>query len=208
MPAFFVRHPIFVRKGESTVIRTIHERRPPEQLDVAALLERLVAHEVRYVVTGSVAACLHGVETTPGDFDVTPATDVENLGRLAAVLNEVEATPENLGRWESKDDGGLRWVEETDDPETLAAWQPDVDRFESFDHLYHTRFGNFDVVPRLAGSYETLRDTATEKKYQGLSIPVAHVDDLLAGITVPRRPKDVPRVEQLREIQRRERTSR
>lgn len=33
-------------------------------------------------------------------------------------------------------------------------------------------------------------------------IQVAHIDDLLAALTVPRRRKDVPRVQQLRALQR------
>jgi diamine N-acetyltransferase len=60
-----------------------HPRRSP---DVPALLSVLVQHEVRFIVTGSVAASLHGVELKPDDLDVTPAMDVENLRRLGKVL--------------------------------------------------------------------------------------------------------------------------
>lgn len=58
-------------------------RVPP---NVAALLNVLDAHRVLYVVTGSAAALLHGVPVEPGDLDVTPALDRENLERLAVAL--------------------------------------------------------------------------------------------------------------------------
>jgi hypothetical protein len=37
---------------------------------------------------------------------------------------------------------------------------------------------------------------------QGYEVWVAHVDELLAALTVPRRKKDVSRVRDLREVQR------
>lgn len=65
-------------------------RQPP---DVAGLLRLLDEHGVRYVVTGSGAAMLHGVDLVPGDLDVTPALDRENLERLAALLEAIGARP-------------------------------------------------------------------------------------------------------------------
>ena len=81
--------------------------------DIEALLGLLDRHGVRYVVTGSVAARLHGVPLEPGDLDVTPASDQENLDRLAAALEEVGADldpEEPFGRWETGDDGERRWL--------------------------------------------------------------------------------------------------
>jgi hypothetical protein len=63
-------------------------RDPP---NVPALLGLLNEHEVRFVVTGSVAAMLYGVALEPGDLDITPARDYANLDRLACVLELIEA---------------------------------------------------------------------------------------------------------------------
>ena len=57
------------------------------------------------VVTGSAAAMLHGVGLVPGDLDVTPAPDVENLARLASVLESIGEQRQDpsapFGHWQS-----------------------------------------------------------------------------------------------------------
>jgi hypothetical protein len=162
----------------------------------------LNASALRYVVTGSVAALLYGVELEPGDLDITPALDQDNLQILASILDEIEATPESFGHWETKPDGEKRWVEEEVTAEALASWQPDLRDISTFDHLFFTCLGNFDVVPEVAGDYEALQQGAVRMKALGYEVWVAHVDDVLAKLTVPRREKDVSRVQELRRIQR------
>lgn len=182
-----------------------HESSPPH---VPLLIDALDAHRVRYVVTGSVAAELYGVEVQPGDFDITPALDLENLDRMAQVLEEIEATlPETdqVGQWEVQPDGERRWASRAATPEDMAkraAWAPDPADVSTFDHLFHTRYGNFDVVPDLSGGYDALIVRANRLDAYGCSVWVAHVDELLAALTVPRRKKDILRVRRLREIQR------
>ncbi|MEX0675359.1 MAG: hypothetical protein WD067_11335 [Gaiellaceae bacterium] len=131
-------------------------RRPP---DVPALLRLLTEQGVRYVVTGSGAVMLHGVELVPGDLDITPALDRENLERLAALLEAIGARPdpEAFGHW--GEDG--RWVRREPTPEELVS-KPDPADPDSFDHLYESDYGAFDVVPRLVGTYEELLPRAVE----------------------------------------------
>jgi hypothetical protein len=145
-------------------------RRPP---DVPALLRLLNEHGVHYVVTGSSAAMLHGVDLVPGDLDVTPALDRENLERLAALLEAIGARPdpEAFGHW--GEDG--RWVRREPTPEELVA-RPDPAAPDSFDHLYESDYGAFDVVPRLAGTYDELRTRAVEV----VGVWVAALEDALA----------------------------
>ena len=176
-----------------------HIRRAP---DLPALLQVLDGSGLHYVVTGSVAALLYGVELEPRDLDITPALDPDNLQRLVAILEEIEATPESLGHWETKPDGEKKWVDEEVTAEALARWQPDVEDISTLDHLFFTRWGNFDVVPQIAGDYDVLRQTAVRKHAFGYEVWVAHVDDVLAKLTVPRREKDISRVQELRRIQR------
>jgi hypothetical protein len=163
---------------------------------------------VDYVVTGSVAALLCGVSVRPGDLDVTPSLDRENLERLAKALVELGARqyPEApFGRWETGDDGERSWVtfEPTDvDRAKRAAWRPDPDDPASFDHLLATVHGALDVVPEIAGAYEDLRARAARVEVEGVQVWVEAISDQLATLTVPRRARDVERVRALRAIQR------
>ncbi len=180
---------------------------PAHQPNIPQLLAGLHAHQIRYMLTGSVAAHLYGVDLQPGDLDITPALDVENLSRLATMLCEIEGTIDGgRGHWEHQPDGEQKWLEleQTTDERVarVAAWKGDPHNPATFDHLFHSRFGDFDVVPQLSGPYDLLMERAVEMQAYGQTIWVAHVDDLLATVTIPRRNKDIPRVQALRMIQR------
>lgn len=172
------------------------------------MLAVLDAHDVRYVVTGSAAALLHGVALTPGDLDVTPSLDRENLERLTQALHELEARQypdEPFGRWELGDGGVHRWVafEPTPaDREARSLWRPDPADVASFDHLLWTHHGTLDIVPEVAGRYEALRPRAVPIDVEGRRVWVESVADQLATLTVPRRRKDADRVAALRALQR------
>lgn len=84
-----------------------------------------------------------------------------------------------------------------------ASWRPDPDALSTLDHLFHTRYANLDVVPDLRGNYETLLKRAIKMDAFGQEVWVVHADELLTALTIPRRKKDVLRVRQLREVQRR-----
>lgn len=179
-------------------------RQPP---DIGVLVRLLNEHGVRYVVTGSAAAMLHGVALEPGDLDITPALDRDNLERLATVLRLIEAhqDPEmGFGRWELQSDGEQRWMAREPTPEDVAsraAWQPDPDDPASFDHLLRSKHGAIDIVPEVSGTYEDLVPRAVKIEAHGEIVLVEAVDDLLATITLPRREKDLERVRRLRAIQ-------
>ncbi|MGH2487923.1 MAG: hypothetical protein ACRDHE_18130 [Ktedonobacterales bacterium] len=186
--------------------RNHHPKRPP---DIPGLLGTLDRHGARYVLTGSVAALAYGVEIgQAGDLDITPALNVENLTRLSAVLDEIEAglDPDApFGHWETRADGEKHWRVDEATPELQAEranWRVDPADPSTFDTLVCSRLGNFDIVPELSGPYEALMKRAVPLRAWGYAIWVVHVDELLAALTVPRRPKDTPRVRQLRELQR------
>jgi hypothetical protein len=175
--------------------------------DVRSLLAVLDRFGVEYVVTGSVAALLLGVDLEPGDLDVTPARERENLERLAQALSDLEACQypeEPFGRWTTDENGERRWATfgPTDaDRQARAAWQPDLGDVDSFDHLFRTRLGSLDVVPEIAGSYDELRGRAEIVKVDGRVVAVESIGDQLTTLTVPRREKDRQRVTALRELQ-------
>jgi hypothetical protein len=181
------------------------QRTPP---GVDALLALLDEHGVRFVVTGSAAALLHGATVTPGDLDITPALDHDNLVRLARVLEAIEAQPNPTaapGHRETDAAGERIWIETEPTPEDLveqANWRPDPQDQASFDMLLESHHGAIDIVPELCGSYAELREHAVAIEHQGHSVLTQPLEQLLAGLTVPRRRKDHQQVEQLRALQR------
>ncbi|MGH2516875.1 MAG: hypothetical protein ACRDHP_14580 [Ktedonobacterales bacterium] len=185
---------------------THHPTSPP---DIPALLGILHRHGIRYILICSVAALAYGASVAQvGDLDITPALDAENLIRLGRVLQEIEAGLDSdapFGHWETRQDGERKWVVDAATPELHAqriAWHLDPADASTVDSLFCSRLGNFDVVPEVSGTYETLMKRAVRLRAWGYVVSVAHVDDLVAALTMPRRPKDAPRVRQLREIQR------
>lgn len=183
-----------------------HPKRPPAIPELLELLERF---GIRYVLTGSVAALAYGVDIgQAGDLDITPALDVENLSRLATLLQDIEAGADpdgTFGHWEKQQDGERKWVVDEATPELRAQqanWSPNPEDASTFDNVFCSRLGNFDIVPELSGTYESLMKRAIRINAWRRAIWVVHIDELLAALTVPRRSKDVPRVRQLRDIQR------
>lgn len=180
-------------------MKTIPPSRPPE---ILLLLRLLRDASVDFVLHGSVAAMMYGVSVEPGDLDVTPSLKEANLKRLSSLLIDIEAVPEGFGHWETRPDGERRWVDAKASPAERLRWQPDIDDLATLDHLFLTRHGNLDIVPELVGAYSELMRRAEQIEWRGVTVPVAHVNDLLARMTVARREKDVSRVAELREYQR------
>lgn len=180
--------------------RNLYKSRPP---DIEELLDVTTRHKLRFVLVGSVAALAYGVDIRePGDLDIVPSLERENLERLVSILEEIEAAPHVLGHWEKMENGELKWFLDDDSAEVPLRWQPELDDINSLDHLFYTKLGNYDVVPRISGDYEFLRAHSSKRTIAGIHLQVMHIDELLARLTVPRRDKDVERVKLLREIQR------
>lgn len=181
------------------------DRRPP---DLASLFRVLNTHDVAFVVTGSTAALLLGVDLEPGDLDITPALDAPNLTRLAAALGEIEAHPDPdgpFGDWQLDLDGERRWVQREPRPgegNARLAWRPDASAPTTFDELLQTSLGALDVVPDLSGAYDDLVGRATWVEAFGQTVFAASIADQLAALTVARRDKDRSRVKALRKLQR------
>ena len=177
-----------------------HEAKPPQVEQLLALLNE---QEVQFVIVGSVAARLYGVTLDPGDLDIVPATDRVNLERLIRVLEDLEARPPGpFGEWRRLSNGEWKWIARSTSEEEVRDWRPDAKNTASLDHLYHTRLGDFNVVPIVAGTYPILRKRANRIPAYRRHFWVAHVDEILARLTVPRREKDAVKVRRLREIQR------
>jgi hypothetical protein len=159
----------------------------PPPIDVAAILGALDRHGVEYVLIGGLAARLHGSPLLTDDLDITPASDRENLGRLADALRELEAR--------------LRGAEDVELP-------LDARSLGSSELLtMTTRAGWLGVCGRPAGgqSYETLAPAAELYELFGFQIRVAGLDDLIRSKTAAGRDKDLRALPMLHELRRRRR---
>ncbi len=154
-------------------------------LVIRAILEGLSSAGVRFVLTGSVAAKAYGAPVEPRDLDIAPDLSAENLELLAGLLSAWRATPHFDPAWED----GMTADER-------AAWTPDPPTPGHLDHLFETDLGLFDVVPWRSGWYLDLVARAQELRADGLTIAVAHVDDLIATMR-PDKPKHATRLQYL-----------
>jgi hypothetical protein len=125
---------------------------------------------------------MYGVAVAPRDYDVVPETTAENLERLAAVLVDLGARPHFDPAWPFTQ-------------EDCDAWTAHPPTEENLDHLYDTRHGLFDVVPRRAGSYEDLATRAVRLE----GVQVAAVDDLIAQLRLDK-PKHRARLAALEQL--------
>lgn len=77
-------------------------------LDLGRLLHALVSHDIQFIVIGGVAAVLHGAPTTTQDLDIVPARSENNLARLKALLEKLDARFRNDDRDLRPNDSHLR----------------------------------------------------------------------------------------------------
>lgn len=140
-----------------------------------ALFACLERHGVRYVLVGGLAAVLHGSPLPTLDADICADRDLENLERLAAALEEIDArirTPDAI-------DGVLF---------------PRDARFLAGIELLNlvTSVGDLDLTfsPAGTGGYPELAPRAVPMTVHGTTIPVAALEDVIRSKEAANRPKD------------------
>jgi hypothetical protein len=164
-------------------------RQTAQPLDVSRLLEILAGHDVAYVVIGGVATQVHGHRRTTMDLDLTPDPDAENLRRLAAALEDLEAKP--------ADPNLIQGEISAIDPERLAhaAIVPPL----------MTRHGQVHILkePKGARAFEQLLDAALVMEIDGIEVAIASLDDLIRMKRAAGRPGDLDDIAVLTEAERR-----
>jgi hypothetical protein len=151
-----------------------------QPLDAYQLVASLTGHEVDFVVIGGVALQAHGHVRTTLDLDVVAAWTPENMRRLAGALRELDAKLRGV----DADLPGL----DLGDPDTLL---------NGGNFLMHTRHGDLDVfaVDQTAGAparYEDLRARAVAVEIRGVTLLIAHPNDLIRMKTAASRFRDGP----------------
>lgn len=147
------------------------DREPSTAFDLSGLLATLHRHGVDYTVIGGVAVQVHGHRRTTKDLDVVALHDRPNLERLAAALAELHARPRDLP-------GGPPTAEH------LAA-APIVPPLTT-DH------GELHILRDVPGApaYVELRARALVVELDGVAVPIAGLDDLIAMKRASGRPAD------------------
>lgn len=156
---------------------------PP--LDPAPIFEALNNRRVDYVLIGGYAAQQHGSARPTEDVDVTPATTLENLGRLALALKDLNA--------------GIR-VNEV--PEALPfATSAEALRGMRMLNL-RTPHGDLDLTFEPAGvdGYADLERGATSRDVDGVLVRLASLDDIIRSKSAAGRNKDAEALPELHRL--------
>jgi predicted nucleotidyltransferase len=150
---------------------------PPAPLDLARLLQRLVVHDVAFVVVGGLAAIAHGARRMTLDLDIVPSAEPDNFRRLADAVADLGIAEETAV------DGGFQQI----DP------QDEVDLARSRNVSLRTSAGQLDVLNRArdAPPYDDLAARAVRLPIAGVNVLVAGLDDLVAMKLASARPKDL-----------------
>jgi hypothetical protein len=149
-----------------------------QPLNAAAIVDVLNRHHVRFVVIGAFAAIAqHAPIPATRDIDLTPDSSLENLTRLSAALQQLEARK----RTDAVDEG----LPFDHDGRSLAA--------SSVWNLIGT-FGEFDIsfVPSgIAGGYDELAVRAHKMRVDTVDVMVADLSDVIRSKEAAGRPKDL-----------------
>jgi predicted nucleotidyltransferase len=153
---------------------------PTADVDTARILSVLEEHNVQYVIIGGFAAELHRVAIAPTrDIDLTPAATDDNLARLAAALQDLNARFRVL-------DGPPEGVEIPGG--ITAGWLA-----EMVTVTLSTDAGALDIALRPDGTdgYDDLHDSLSIVDHEGYRVPVASLADVIRSKEAAGREKDL-----------------
>jgi predicted nucleotidyltransferase len=155
------------------------------ELDVSALLRRLVNGGVDFVVIGGVAVIAQGYVRNTEDLDICHSTAQENLEALGAVLLDLDARLRNI-------DEEIPFVP---DARTLRRTQ-----ILTLD----TRHGGLNLLVDPDGSpgYDALKANADRIDFDDMTVLIASVADLLSMKRAAHRRKDEADIEALTAVLR------
>lgn len=155
------------------------------ELEEGALFATLQRWGVAYVLIGGLAAAIHGSPLATVDADIVPATDRDNLARLAGALGDLDARL----RVEGIDDG-LAFEFDATTLRNGNVW------------TLTTRFGPLDIclVPAGSKGYEELAARQHLIDYDDCVIAVADLADIIHSKELADRPKDRLALPTLRQL--------
>jgi hypothetical protein len=154
-------------------------------LDADELFACLDRHGVHYVLIGGLAAVLHGSPLLTSDADICPARDPDNLIRLAAALDDLDA---RIRAGDAPE--GVRFARD-------ATFLNNVELLNLM-----TRAGDLDLAFAPAGGagYEDLARRARSVRIRNVTISVASLEDVIHSKEAANRPKDQRSLPVLRQL--------
>jgi hypothetical protein len=155
--------------------------------DVFAVLER---HRVRYVLIGGLAAVLHGAPHVTTDADIVPELGRENLDRLSAALDELNARVRVAG-----EPDGIPFDHSAESLSRVPVWN------------LQTSMGDLDITFQPSGTrgYDDLRRDVVTMEIRGVEVPVASLADVVRSKEAAGRARDRAALPALRELLARQR---
>jgi len=166
---------------------------PSSEFDPDRILAVLDRHGVEYVLVGGVGARIHGARRATADIDCVPATNEENLQRLADALAELGAR--------------LRVGGMTDEEARQLPLQLDAATLGAFgSSTWTTDAGPLDLLVELrdpAGGhhpYGDLDTRALDVTVGDVNIRVASLDDIIASKEYAGRKKDLEALPELQAL--------
>lgn len=156
--------------------------------DPERILKVLDSHHIQYVLIGALAARLQGFPRMTADAGITPSTEVENLKRLAAALEELDARI-----FTEAQPRGLPFDCSAETLSKAEMWN------------LVTTAGRLDIAFRPAGTggYQDLKKNAVQFEVYGIELWAARLADIIRSKKAADRPQDRQDIIILNEILRR-----
>lgn len=148
--------------------------------DIAALVQSLTMHRVKWLLAGSYALTLHGADIKPNDLDAVVHRAPTNLKRLGQCLGSLDAVP----FWT----GDPAWDLGT--PQEHKSWRPEPATIAQLDHLFVTRHGMLDIPFALVPDYDDLIMGCSSFEVAGQLIDVCDPRSVLIALESRHRKKD------------------
>lgn len=142
--------------------------------DFREFLEALNQHSVRYLLVGGYAVIMHGYSRTTGDMDLW-----------------IDRTPENYDN-----------LKKAFDTFKMPVFDMTLENFLATEKFEVFRFGRkpvaIDIMVKMADfNFDECYKRANYFEDNGLSIPVVHINDLIAAKKIAGRSKDMDDIEHL-----------
>lgn len=156
------------------------------ELDIRGILEALDRGGVEFLVIGGVAVGFHGYVRATKDVDIVPASQPENLAKLARVLRELDAQIEGAEEFKGEE------LPDPLDPHALAL---------GGNWVLRSRYGRFDIMQWIGEDalWEKLSPTAIEAELGALVVKFVSYESLVSLKEDAGRPQDLIDVQRLRE---------
>jgi hypothetical protein len=154
------------------------------QPNLKALLERLLAHDIDFVLIGGFAAVVHGSTLVTQDLDICVAITETEVEKLRAALKD-------LHPWHRMN------------PAAKLPFSEHPSDLRGVNNIYlKTDLGVLDILSKTppAGDFEEIKRRSIEVPLYGHRCRVISIDDLIRVKEAMNRPKDQQAVQELKLI--------